>query len=242
MKLKKKLLIIAVTVSVLVAITTTISASSLFDKWQSSDEVIVDKEWTIQLSQDINKNTVTANSVYVKEASGANHQVETAVNRNKITVKPITPYKEGITYSLFITTDVKTLTGQPLKTAIQKDFTVGADESTAGGGAPSTPTTGDGFLSDPIVQSELNEINTQLNSLPGKLTTTGEKELATYVQSVVQNMIANQNYDYEAQEETVRAMYRALSAEEQQNFENRVWQTIRPSLLRKYSRIFGVDL
>lgn len=95
------------------------------------------KEWTLQMTEDVNKawkvrfsvaldaKSVQKSSVYVTDGKTTHStSLKLLENGELIEVTPSTPYKIGTEYRIMITTDVKSKNGKSLKSAVEVPFEV----------------------------------------------------------------------------------------------------------------------
>ena len=92
--------------------------------WEPKESVPVDKVWTIKFNQELDKRFINGN-FFIKDTNGNFVSVNTILKDNKtITVKPLTQYLKGETYTLYITEDVRSKNNIPLKESVVMKFTI----------------------------------------------------------------------------------------------------------------------
>jgi hypothetical protein len=84
--------------------------------------VSLDKEWTIEFSNDVDEETVTEESIYVLDSKGEIHKTTPTVSGNYVKVKLVENYKANETYYLYITRKIKSSTGNVLIKAVRYKF------------------------------------------------------------------------------------------------------------------------
>lgn len=85
-----------------------------------------DKVWTITFNMDVDPNTVNNTNIFIKDASGQtlnNVQVTLNPTTNQVYVDALNDYSPG-TYTLHISDQVKSTSGNYLKTPTTKTFTI----------------------------------------------------------------------------------------------------------------------
>lgn len=89
-----------------------------------SSKVKANKQWTIRFNKAFDSATVNKNTVMVLDSLGNRVDVNVqAVTGNSVTVTPKSDYKSG-TYTLLVTEQVRTLTGDKLKQPVKYGFSV----------------------------------------------------------------------------------------------------------------------
>lgn len=88
-------------------------------------KVSANKEWNIKFTQEANKDTLTAENVYVLDSSGNKVDINISYGSdNVLRVTPADNYKNGETYYLYIDQKVTSKNNVPLKKSLRYEFTV----------------------------------------------------------------------------------------------------------------------
>jgi hypothetical protein len=109
----------------MVVMLVTVFANEGFKIFPQKENVSKNKVWTVKFNKKIDKSTVSDDSIKVQDSKGENVEVKTKIKgENEITVTPISNYKEGETYTLFVSDKVKATNGESLKQQIKMDFKI----------------------------------------------------------------------------------------------------------------------
>lgn len=97
--------------------------------WEEKTQVPTKKNYIINFTAEIDPQTVTANNFYItKEAGELIEEIKPELTFNKLSVimkaDGVYEYQPGQTYTLFISPNVKSLTGKPLGKQIKMHFTI----------------------------------------------------------------------------------------------------------------------
>lgn len=103
---------------------TTASATDWYE-WDHQEDVALDKSWTITFSKDIEKSSVSEETVYVQDQEGKRIDITYSYkNEQTLVVKPKHTYEHGKTYTLYISDAVvSNRSNQPLTKPIKMTFT-----------------------------------------------------------------------------------------------------------------------
>lgn len=110
-----------------VSLNVTVSNSSGFDGKTTviSYKVAANKEWDIKFTQEANKDTLTAENIYVLDSSGNKVDINISYGSDNILrVSPVDYYKHGETYRLYIDKNVTSKDNTPLKKSLRYEFVV----------------------------------------------------------------------------------------------------------------------
>ncbi|MEJ9411417.1 leucine-rich repeat domain-containing protein, partial [Schinkia azotoformans] len=100
-------------------------------EWGEKIEALADKEWIIRVNHEIDPLTLTKKNIYVINENGLHEKVELKLgddNRSIHVVPPAGGYKRGKTYELYITKQVKSVSGKDLKEPIKMKFSIELQE------------------------------------------------------------------------------------------------------------------
>ncbi|NLK52200.1 MAG: hypothetical protein GX295_07115 [Syntrophomonadaceae bacterium] len=97
--------------------------------WEEKTNVATNKNYIINFSTEIDPETVTSNNFYVQDETGQiveDIKPELTFNKLSVIMKAdgVFYYQPGQTYTLFISSKVKSLTGSPLGKQIKMNFTI----------------------------------------------------------------------------------------------------------------------
>lgn len=97
--------------------------------WEEKTQVPTNKNYIINFTTEIDPQTVTADNFYIQDESGQLIQdikPELTFNKRSVIMKAngVYEYQPGQTYTLFISSNVKSLTGKPLSKVIKMHFTI----------------------------------------------------------------------------------------------------------------------
>lgn len=84
----------------------------------------VNKAWTIKMSDAVDHSTVNNGTVYVKDDKGNAVDVTVQVDGQLIKIIPVSPYKIGYTYTLYLDGKIQTKAGKKLKSPVKFSFTI----------------------------------------------------------------------------------------------------------------------
>lgn len=88
-------------------------------------KVAVNKEWNIKFTKEANKDTLTTENVYVLDSSGNKVDITISYNSDNILrVTPLSYYKNGEIYCLYIDKKVTSRDNVPLKKSLRYKFTI----------------------------------------------------------------------------------------------------------------------
>ncbi len=107
------------------------------------------------------------------------------------------------------------------------------DKPTESQGSNNTPS------SDTVVRTELlRKASGELNGVYASVKTANEKQIIAKIQSVVNIMVQNPSYAYQAEANVVRSQYNKLSAEEKNDFKETILTKMNPDTLRQIKIMF----
>lgn len=93
--------------------------------WETKYNIPNDHEWKIKFNRDVMKETVNSNNIKVYEKYTGNPFPTTYdIEKNIIKVIPLSKYKEGHSYILEISNNVKSVEGTPLNKSIKMEFVI----------------------------------------------------------------------------------------------------------------------
>lgn len=95
-------------------------------EWQAKYNVESNKVWTIKLNKQLNPNSISQFTIYVKDA---NHTIVASAiagidGTTAIVKAPVNGYQPGATYTLYITKGLQSQTNTTLKNPIKMNFTI----------------------------------------------------------------------------------------------------------------------
>lgn len=100
--MKKNYLLFVIFFMLLIS-TSTAEASSTFKEWEGKRGILLDKEWSITFSDEVNPTTVNENTVYIiSQSSEKKHPVKIEVVGRTIVVTPENYYRPNNEYTLHI--------------------------------------------------------------------------------------------------------------------------------------------
>lgn len=88
--------------------------------------VPVSKEWTIKFNMTLDPSSISNQTIYVIDEWGYPVDVEVVCGEDSrnVVVKPVIPYKEGYTYELIISKEVRAASGASLKQPMRMRFSI----------------------------------------------------------------------------------------------------------------------
>ncbi|MCT4661545.1 MAG: hypothetical protein N4A40_06745 [Tissierellales bacterium] len=105
-----------------------------YESWTktSTDNISKQKTWTIVFNDDINKDYLTSDYIYVKDSSGEKLNTELGLDTNKkvLVSSPALDYESGKTYTLYIESSIKSSDNKSLSNGIKMKFTIEGESET----------------------------------------------------------------------------------------------------------------
>ncbi|NLI92061.1 MAG: hypothetical protein GX434_07565 [Peptococcaceae bacterium] len=95
-------------------------------------------------------------------------------------------------------------------------------------------------VSDETKKELLQQVNGQLSVVLGKVKTAGEKAIISTIRGVVSKMTANPSYPFQAEAQSVKAMYSKLSPEEKTDLKQVMLSNMNVDTLVEVKKVFGL--
>ncbi|AEB75384.1 Ig-like domain-containing protein [Clostridium botulinum] len=229
MKLKNKFIIMGTIAFGLVGSTKAfaIDNSSIRQIIEPKNAVSVDKVWKINFSKQLNKDSVTKNSIKVLNKNGQTIEMnfKIAFDEKSVEITPLKDkYKKGETYSIIIAKDLKDKNNKPLKQETRMKFTIeketsNGSSSSGGSSSSSSASSGSQVKVSPAVKSAREGLLRIKPIVKSK----GQKDLVDYLVNTLDKRISNN--DYKVNSEEVKKKYKSLPLAEQESFKNVICAT-----------------
>lgn len=206
--------------------------ASAESEWDQTS-VSVNKEWKIQFNTQLLENTITENTIYVKDSNGNKvDTIELEYNENEksVTVENTEEYQLNQSYTLHISSGVKSLSILPISNEVTMEFVTEGSSSNpgapSGGSDDSNDNDSDNSSDEPSLneitspyEKEFNQLEEEANTELNKLADSAQEELdnGASMESVI-NKYSEKAETLEAEtDEQFNSIYNELVAELEEN-------------------------